>query len=167
MNIRCIITATVLSLMCSYSGAQIISRALTSVTGGSSEAGGYYLSWSVGEAVDSTIFGNMRFLTQGFQQPSLINLDNSDPDDPFDAVDVFPNPVSDLLTVSFRIRELNNYYVNVYDVTGRLLISKKYKNLTSSDKYLDFSYFNKGLYLVHVFSSSIRKMDRVFKIEKL
>ena len=119
-----------------------------------------------GRPLSSTIFGNMHFLTQGFQQPSLINKSQTTTEDPFDAVDVFPNPVADELTVSFRIRELTTYFVQVFDARGRLLISRKYDDLTSQDKYLNFSAFTKGMYFIHVYSS-IRKMDRVFKIEKL
>jgi len=166
MKIRYIILAILLTFLCSVSGAQSLSRSLISITGTTSGENGYYLSYSVGEAVNSRLFGNMHFLTQGFQQPTLINSDPSTPDDRFDAVDVFPNPVDNELTVSFRIRELTTYHVNVYDISGRLLLSKKYEKLTSQDKYLDFSQFSKGMYFVHVYSS-IRKMDRVFKIEKL
>ncbi len=75
-------------------------------------------------------------------------------------------PADAQLTVSFRIRELTTYFVDVYDMTGRLLIAKKYEKLISQDKYLDFSSFSKGMFFVHVYSSE-RKMDRVFKIEKL
>ena len=166
MKIRYIILATLLTFLCSVSGAQSISRSLTSVTGTTSAANGFYLSYSVGEAVNTSLFGNRHFLTQGFQQPSLINTDSSSPDDQFDAVDVFPNPVEEELTVSFRIRILTTYFVDVFDMSGRLLMAKKYEKLTSQDKYLDLSNFSKGMYFVHVYSS-IRKMDRVFKIEKL
>ncbi len=166
MKIRYIILASLLTFLCSFSGAQSVSRMVTSVSGTSVAENGYSLSSTVGEAVITTIFGNRHFLTQGFQQPVLINTDPSFTDDSFDAVDVFPNPVASLLTVSFRIRELTTYFVNVYDASGRLLIARKYENMTSQDKYLDFSNFTKGLYFIHVYSS-IRKMDRVFKIEKL
>ncbi len=166
MSSRGIIFASISLFLCSFAGAQSISRSVTSITGSAVAENGYSLSYTAGEAVSSTLFANMHFLTQGFQQPSLINKDPSTPPDLFDAVDVFPNPVAGELTISFRIRELTTYHVNVYDARGRLLIAKKYEKLTSQDKHLDFSGFSKGLYFVHVYSS-IRKMDRVFKIEKL
>jgi len=136
------------------------------VSGTSVEVNGYYFSYTLGEPVVSTVFGNMHFLSQGFQQPALINDDPSNPDDSFDAVDVFPNPVSERLTVSFRIRELNTYFIEISDLSGRLLVRKKLTDLVSQDVTFDFSSFAEGMYLVHVFSS-VRKMDRVFKIEKL
>ncbi len=165
MKVRCLISILFLPFLCSFSGAQSISRAVITIAGTTSTESGRYISWSAGEPVVSTGFANMHFLTQGFQQPSLINPGLSLPED-IDAVDVFPNPVARELTVSFRIRELTTYFVNIYDVTGRLLLAKKFENLSSQDKYLDFSAFSKGLFFVHVYSSE-RKMDRVFKIEKL
>jgi hypothetical protein len=145
---------------------QSLSRTVVSSISCSMQEDGYYLSNTVGEAVTKTWFGNFHFITQGFQQPSLINLLPPGTVEPLDAIDVYPNPVHDNLTVSFRIVELKTYYIRVIDAMGREIKKVKYMNLPSRDEKIDFSNYAQGLYFVHVYSDNL-KMDRVFKIEKL
>jgi hypothetical protein len=150
--------------------AQSLGRFAITTAGNISENGGYYLNHTVGEAFTGTEFANFHFLTQGYQQPSLINQ-NDPPSyrESLDAIDVYPNPVSsqvdDLLTVSFRVKELTHYFINVYDVRGSRIMNYSLENMSSQDVQLDFSSFGQGIYFVHVYSSN-RKMDRHFKIEK-
>lgn len=149
----------------SYCAAQSLSRSVVAIMGETSSSSGYSLSQTLGEAASGTSFANLWFITQGFQQPMLMNP--IDPViSPLDAIDVYPNPVTGLLTISFRIKDLTTYIVEVYDAKGSRIISKKYVGLASQDKFLDFSNFKQGLYLVHVYSPNL-KMDRVFKIEKM
>ncbi len=149
--------------------AQSLSRSVIATAGSNAQNGGYYLNQTFGEAFPGTDFANFHFITQGFQQPTLINKSGYQPSELFDAIDVYPNPVSshvnDLLTVSFRINELTHYYINVYDVRGARIMQKSYENMSSQDIKLDFSNSGQGIYFVHVYSSN-RKMDRHFKIEK-
>ncbi|MBE0653059.1 MAG: T9SS type A sorting domain-containing protein [Bacteroidales bacterium] len=149
--------------------AQTLSRPTIAIMGEGKAENNYYLNQTVGEAVSGTDKGNFHFLTQGYQQPSLINTKGPDIPTSLDAIDVYPNPVSshtgDLLTVSFRIIELTHYYIDLYDVRGTRLLHNSYEDLTSQDIKLDFSKFGQGIYFVHVYSSNL-KMDRHFKIEK-
>jgi hypothetical protein len=130
---------------------------------------GHYLNQTVGEAFSGTFFANFHFLTQGFQQPTLINRNLPSFPGSLDAIDVYPNPVSEhvnnKLTVSFRIEDLTHYYIDIFDVNGARLFRQSYKNMTSQDIEIDFSRYGQGIYFVHVYSSNM-KMDRHFKIEK-
>jgi hypothetical protein len=71
-------------------------------------------------------------------------------------IEVFPNPVSDLLTIR-NINENDNYStVNLYDMFGRLLISN---GLVSGTNTLDVSGLSAGVY-------SIRVNNQIYKIIK-
>ena len=149
--------------------SQSLSRSIVAITGEGFSQKGYYLNQTIGEAFSGTDFANFHFLTQGYQQPSLINKNAGYQQEFMDAIDVYPNPVSDhtmnTLTVSFRIKELTHYYIDIYNVHGARLIHNSYENLTSRDIKLDLGWFNQGIYFIHVYSSNL-KMDRHFKIEK-
>ncbi len=161
----CILSVFLIMISLTVMG-QSLSRAVVSPISYSIQKDGYYISNTIGEAVRGKEFGNFHFLTQGFQQPSLFNSISPETIEPIDAIDVFPNPVRDILTVSFRIVELKTYHLVVFDVMGRQLMKIKYANMTSRDDKIDFSYYLQGLYFVHVYSDNL-KMNRVFKIEKL
>ena len=169
MNLSIYLALTVLMLTPLSLCAQTLSRSLIAITGTEIKNSGYYLNQSIGEAFTGTDFANFHFITQGFQQPSLINKGGPVPRGSFDAIDVYPNPVSEhvnnLLTVSFRIKELTHYFIDVYDVRGARIMHRSLKNLSSQDIKLDFSSSGQGIYFVHVYSAN-RKMDRHFKIEK-
>jgi len=149
--------------------AQSLSRSVIGSAGAPAENEGYYLNQTLGEAFPGTDFANFHFISQGFQQPSLISKRGATPPESIDAIDVYPNPISqfvdDLLTVSFRIKELTHYYIDVYDVRGARTMHYSLKNMSSQDIQLDFSNSGQGIYFVHVYSAN-RKMDRHFKIEK-
>jgi hypothetical protein len=149
--------------------AQSIDRMVISSTGFALMEDGYYLNQTVGEAFSGTFFANFNFLTQGFQQPTLINEGPSGQPQSFDAIDVYPNPVSEhvgnLLTVSFRVKELTHYYIEIFNVHGARLFHQSYENMTSQDIKVDFSRFGQGIFFVRVYSANL-KMDRHFKIEK-
>ncbi|MFW5820603.1 MAG: T9SS type A sorting domain-containing protein [Bacteroidota bacterium] len=169
MKLSAYISLIVLTLTPVILGAQSLNRSLIAITGSEVNNSGFYLNQSIGEAFNGTDFANFHFITQGFQQPSLINKGGTAPPEAMDAIDVYPNPVSshvnDLLTVSFRIKELTHYYIDVYDVRGAKIMHYNLENMSSQDIKLDFSNSGQGIYFVHVYSSN-RKMDRHFKIEK-
>ena len=150
--------------------SQTLSRSVVSVLGESEEKNGYYLSQTLGQALSGTSFANFHYLTQGFQQPTLINGGNTAPIGLLDAIDVYPNPVGAEnnfeLTISFLVRELDDYIISIYDPRGRLLMNKKMNSIVSGDFWIDMSVFEQGMYFIHVMSVN-KKMNRVFKIEKL
>lgn len=150
---------------------QQISRSVISILGKGTSTDRYYLNQTAGESFTGTSDYGFRLevLTQGFQQPTLIDIRNPNGDDRYDAIDVYPNPVTRSshyqLTVSFRINELLDYIVEIYDTQGRRVYYDELKGLYSQEINLDLSEFRQSIYFVHVFSEN-RKMDRFFKIEK-
>ncbi len=166
MRTKAIILCCVFGITCPGIYSQYITRSVISPISCSMEKEGYYLSNTLGEAVTASFFANFHFVSQGFQQPSLINNLPPGTIEPLDAIDVFPNPVSNLLTISFRVVSLKTYFVKVIDLRGREIQTIKLENMSSRDEKLDFSHYLQGLYFIHVYSDNL-KMNRVFKIEKL
>lgn len=169
MRNSAIILSLAIMLISLNTMAQSVDRMVIGSGGTYMTEKGYYLNQTIGEAFSGTFFANFHFLTQGFQQPTLINENLPAFPGSLDAIDVYPNPVSEhvsnLLTVSFLIEDLTHYYIEIYDVHGARLFHQSYKNMTSQDIKLDFNRFGQGIYFIHVYSANM-KMDRHFKIEK-
>ncbi|MBL4625270.1 MAG: T9SS type A sorting domain-containing protein, partial [Flavobacteriales bacterium] len=60
---------------------------------------------------------------------------------------VYPNPANDVITISGLAN--NNEVVTVYDLTGRIVISKK-----MSDNQLDVSQLKTGFYMITISGKS-------------
>ncbi len=170
MRVRILIVSLFFLFFALTGRAQTISRSTVSILGESFEDNGFYLSHTVGQAISGTSFANFHYLTQGFQQPTLISEGNTSQSGLLDAIDVYPNPVTAdnefKLTISFLVRELDDYTVSIYDPRGRLLMNKKVNSIVSGDFWIDMSIYEQGIYFIHVLSMN-KKMNRVFKIEKL
>lgn len=149
--------------------AQKIPRKLVALGGNSHASENYYFSWSVGEAIVGTAPQGTHILTQGFQQPSLI-LKEPHPKPEIDEVRVFPNPVNDRveLTVKFDVKHLRSYRIEVISIEGRVMLIKdiEFNESMFWEEKISFTGYSQGLYLIHVYSSD-RRIDKLFKIEKL
>lgn len=158
-----------LSVISSEVNSQQISRSVISVLGKGAVSDSYIINQTAGEAIACTYVNSEHILTQGFQQPSLISFLDPEDTDLFDAIDVYPNPVTHqsnhLLTLTFRIDDLPDYYVEIYDSQGKRVYYNEFEGLYSQDITIDMAGYRQSLYFVHVFSKN-RQMDRYFKIEK-
>jgi hypothetical protein len=65
---------------------------------------------------------------------------------------IYPNPVNDIFTI--LLSNTNNAFLNIYDVLGREIISKKINNATTN---IDFSKEAKGIYFAEIIAN-----DRCF-----
>lgn len=64
------------------------------------------------------------------------------------AIDVYPNPTTGLLNISFGNAETEGYSVEIYDALGRLVSSE---NVSASDNHsMDISAYPEGLYIVRI-----------------
>ena len=64
------------------------------------------------------------------------------------SVEVFPNPTTGLLNISFENSDLGGYNVEIYDALGRLVASE---NVNASGNYtMDISAYPEGLYVVRI-----------------
>lgn len=75
-----------------------------------------------------------------------------------DEINIYPNPVKDYLVVESNT--LNVEKVEVYSVTGKLLVSQ---SLNKNTNNIDFSSFSSGLYLVKIASDKGTLVKRIVK----
>jgi len=146
------------------SRAQQLQRAVVSADGNSGTVSGYSLSATVGQAVYTTGTSTNYYITQGFQQPSLITIIEPSYQD---AADAYPNPVGNELTVKFYVNKVKKYTIEIFSVMGNLVHTENFYNLEGIEKhYIDFSEIPRGLYFIHIFSDN-KIVNRVIKIEKM
>jgi len=151
-----------------YIDAQKISRTVISLSGEYKETDGYYISWTSGEPVASTIFSYGYYLTQGFQQPSLLNVSEPHSIPTIDSINVYPNPVRDNLMITFSIKDIRSYRIEIITLEGRKIWMKdiEFPESVYYEEEIDFSSYIKGLYFIHIYSNE-KNVNKVFKIEKI
>jgi hypothetical protein len=167
MNIRTLITVLFLIAPCTNAVSQkdVSIKVLVPFAGVSTEKGISY-SQTVGEPVVEILENAGYVLTQGFQQPSFKIVNRLKPDGT--GVLVYPNPVTDFVTIEIYGERAKTIRIDIINITGRTV----YSNTKKFDA--GFWYFDqhnvedllRGLYLVRV-SANDGMLDRVFKIEKL
>lgn len=97
-------------------------------------------------------------------------IDPVDPVDPVDPIDptsiaeqsvthlqIFPNPVEDLLTVKSSSNMLE---INILDVTGKLV--KKISNLHKNQQEIDVTHLSSGIYIIKIIDEESRASIRKF-----
>lgn len=103
--------------------------------------------------VVGTIVGDNAFLTDlEFTGEDLSTLKNV-----FNSFSLYPNPVTDIITLGHPT-EITG--VEIYNVSGQLLHSSKHN---SSEVRLDISNYSPGFYLVNISSGSAKKTYKVMK----
>ena len=148
--------------------AQVISHKVIANGGSFASNGGYYLASTIGEVFVNSSQNSGYFITQGFQQPSMLyETDPSKPDDGT-IVSVYPNPVENDLIFELNIDGITEFTIEVYTFTGLSLYVRQLKQLSKGSNYftIDFSGYSRGIYMVHVYCPE-KIISRVFKIEKL
>jgi len=161
------ICTSLLLLITLQASSQSLVRSVISVTGNTSVENNGIMSYSVGEAVTGSLFTSSNILTQGFQQPSLRNsFDEEAAKLAINAVEVFPNPVIDNLTILFNIRYNKILYADLFSSRGTVIINAKYSITESGSITIEMGKYPSGLYVIHLYSKD-KQIDRVFKIEKM
>lgn len=109
---------------------------------------GLTYSYTVGEVVISTFSANNRTLTQGFHQPEQTQLVYVQEPGLNDwALEVFPNPVSDVLTVRFNSQDGGGLSATVLDLLGKVILSEL--PLTEEDgSTIDCRLWEAGVYFL-------------------
>ena len=101
---------------------------------------------TVGEVVIPTVTSGNQVLTQGFHQPEqtrIVSVGNPDLTD-WD-IRVFPNPVSDLLTIQFSTAKGSSLRATVVDVVGKVVLTDQ---PVSAGSLLDCRAWQPGVYFV-------------------
>ncbi len=138
-----------------------------SSAGGYSESGGISLAWTMGELAVSTLSTIDMILTQGFQQPFLLDIGDAIDDPEFNwSVNAYPNPVSDILNLRFNLDKTMDLQLELYDITGKKLTIKKLPSIMPGGREtLDFSGFREGIYILKI-TSEKQKVRKIYKIQK-
>ncbi|HRN93189.1 MAG: T9SS type A sorting domain-containing protein [Chitinophagales bacterium] len=97
--------------------AQSLSPVVVASAGATASVGNTQISYTVGESVIPTLYAGNTYLTQGFQQPSWIEVGISEVG--VEGIKVFPNPTAEVVTI-----ETGNHKYNValYDMLGQIVI---------------------------------------------
>ena len=82
-------------------------------------------------------------------------------------ISAYPNPLQDELRIKFDIEQQGDYLVEIQDVTGRLIVQKKYNEVSPGDIILlNTSTYISGVYFLKVLTPD-RKEVQVTSLSKL
>ena len=137
-----------------------------SSAGGYAEATDISLAWTMGELAVSTLSTTDMILTQGFQQPFLLDINAIDDPEFNWSVNAYPNPVSEILNLRFNIDKTMDLQLELYDITGKKLVIKMLPSIMPGGREtLDFSGFRDGIYILKI-TSEKQKVRKIYKIQK-
>ena len=124
------------------------------------------ISQTVGETAVEIMECSGYVFTQGFQQPSIKLSREEAP--PGTGVSVYPNPVTDFLTIELFGESARTFRIDIINITGTVVFTDK---ITFIDQFWHKEQYDmdgriRGFYLIRV-SSEDGFMNRTFKIEKL
>jgi hypothetical protein len=117
----------VLVILIVFTGPPLLAQEAVVVSGSNATGSGGSVSYSVGQLFYVISTGTNAFVAEGVQQPYEISVVTGIEQ----AKDInlictaYPNPTIDLLTLEVEIADNENLYYQLYDMNGKLLISKK------------------------------------------
>lgn len=154
---------TYLMLLAGYSHSQSLELRVIGSTGDfATTASNSTLSWTLGEVVTTTENSSTAYLTQGFQQPLLINpLSIGNLDENNVSLLIFPNPTTAEITIQKEnLEELNAELINVL---GQVIHAY---NLVDNSTQIDLSELPAANYLLRIRNQSKDEI-KTFKIQKI
>ena len=96
-------------------------------TGGNASGSGGSVSYTIGQVFYTTNTGTNGSMAEGVQQPYEISVVvGIEQAEGINLIcTVYPNPATDLLTLEVEIPDNANLFFQLYDMMGKLLVSKK------------------------------------------
>lgn len=134
------------------STAQLNYPTVTSASGGVITTNNFTLEWTLGEMAVETISTQTSMYTQGFHQPKLkvdkihllpdIMLSNK-------VLNVYPNPVSSLLTIEVGFISDVSLFLMLFDAKGHLLLKQQ---VLPKERviHIDIQHYNQGTYFLQI-----------------
>ena len=115
--------------------------------------GKYSVSQSIGQLSVIGTYSNKGFyLRQGYQQPlNKIKVSSVSQNNDLTAT-IYPNPFKQSISISFGNNMKNEISVLVFDISGKMIYSKKFQ--PSQRIQLDFDDISSGSYLLKVLSNN-------------
>ena len=142
-----------------------LAGSVLSTAGDYSSSASNKLSWTVGEPVVDVLKTVNHILTVGFQQnwDKIVAVEDVEYNWQILA---YPNPVTDKVFIRFASPGSSEIIIELLNVTGGKVFSKKMKNLIDDELItIDVAALRAGLYLLHIYSPE-QKTDRVYKVIK-
>ena len=149
-------------LVISY--GQSISSSVIASGGGSYEAGGINLSWTIGELAVETFTTSNLILTQGFQQGYYEITSVNDPLVKSIDLDIYPNPAIDFITIKIKNTDVKSVRLELYSIDGVLVVNELWENTGAPYKF-QVNRFNANQYILKVIDLD-NKNTSSFKIIK-
>ena len=151
-----------ITLFALFAGFTIHAQQTTTATGGDASGSGGTVAYSVGQIVYTTNIGTIGSVAQGVQQPFeisvVLGIDNN-------AINLevtaYPNPTTNYLTLNIGNTEISTLNFQLYDITGKLIESKKIK---SSIETIDMENLPTATYFLKVADNN--KEVKTFRIIK-
>jgi len=148
--------------------SQDIPMQVVAVGGGYFEntAAGVSISWTMGEVAYTTLTTSSYILTQGFQQGNLFTTSIDKPTSPINGIAIYPNPAKDYVKIRIDVQNVSGKALfELYDITGRKVISRQMVIEQSEPVDLDLSELRSGIYLLKIVMEK-DKFNRIVKLVK-
>ena len=98
----------------------------TTATGGDASGSGGTVAYSVGQIVYTTVTGANGSIAQGVQQPYEISIVQGIEENSIQLeLTAYPNPTTNYLTLHVGKAELSTLNFQLYDISGKLIESRK------------------------------------------
>lgn len=125
--------------------------------------GSYYVYQSIGESgMVGTVDMESTSHQQGFLSYVIANKAENSVNEIFDLV-IYPNPFVEHLKIDFSKTTHENISVKIYDVLGKIYISKEY--LPTDKIKIPIEKLRSGNYLIQIKTGKQTVTQKVFKIE--
>jgi hypothetical protein len=144
--------------------SQSISRQVIGSAGADMSNSDATLSWTIGEPVIESFSADDYILFQGFHIGPLSAQISDNLSENFTSFDVtfYPNPVNDQLVIEFDELREKNSILQLFSITGKMIISKKL-SARSRRETINLSSFNSGTYFFKIIHD---KKEEVYTIIK-
>ena len=144
-----------------------LSPSVVASGGGYAEGDNISISWTLGELAVTTLTGSDMILTQGFQQPFDIDVTGIDKNEVQWGISVYPNPVGDELQIRFDIETQGDFFIELQDITGRVIRQEQYRQVNPGDIVLiNTADYTHGVYFLKVMTTD-RQQVQVTSLRKL
>ncbi len=142
--------------------AQVANQDVVTSAGGYNSARGVTISWTLGETIVPTFSSSNSILTQGFQQQLVVtpleeNLETHV------RITIFPNPASDIATITFNEPVESEIRVLLLNAQGQL-VKTDFIEPSMVEKQIDLKDIPGGIYFIRLTEG---KLSNVYKVVKL
>jgi hypothetical protein len=124
----------VLTILIVFVGLPLLAQEAILAAGGDANDSGGSVSYSVGQVVYTINTGINDFVVEGVQQPYEISVvvGIEQAKDINLICRAYPNPASDFLTLEVEIAANEKLFFQLYDIMGKLLVSKRLIDLKTT-----------------------------------